>query len=982
MVRGLWFFINMLVLGLIMAIPAAALDLMPPALPPALLVKIEEKSEPLRLAKVKVEAQIRGQVAETRMTMTFHNPNSRQLAGDLYFPLPEGAAVSGYALDIHGVMVDGVVVEKDKGRQVFEKEVRKGIDPGLVEWVKGNNFKTRVFPIPPQGTRTIMVRYLAELVQDQEGTSYFLPLRFKEPVEDFSLRVEVIRPEAPPQVKRGELANFTFAKWRDSYVAETAIKNQAHNQDLVIALPEADKQPVLVEKGPDGDYYFCIQELPPPVKTQGERPVPQRLTIYWDASGSRGKTDHQREIALLKDYLAKLGAKKVEVDLVLFRQEAEKPRRFVIDQGNAGPLLEALGKVDYDGGTQLGSISVTKEDNAPDFYLLFTDGLSNFGQEEPQGFKKPVYVFGGDATANHAFLHYLAQKTGGEYFNLTKLTNDAVLPRIGAAPYSFLNAAFDSQQIAQPYPATSQPVPGRFVLTGKLLAPQGKVTLNYGVGGQVMHSRTFDLFQENAVSGNLLRLWYAQKKVDALQVFPKRHAQELLEVGRQYGLVTPGTSLIVLETVQQYVEHQIPPPESLPDLRRQYVELVEQIGLKEKQQKKDKLESVVALWQTRVEWWNQEFKYPKDFKYVPPVSRRKAKAGPHGGGGGYAAAPMAPAPMPAAPPMASLAQPEMAMKAAAPGGAAPAAPATGGEEPAMAIKAWTPDTPYLKELQKAAPETYLKVYLEQRRQFGESPAFFLDCAEFFFQKKQEKLGLRVLSNIAELELENAALLRVLAHKLAQQNFLELSRQVFEEVLNLRPEEPQSHRDLALVLERLKEYKKAVELLYRVVLQTWDRFPEIEVIALMELNRALAVAKRAGVDTGGFGVDPRLIKLLDLDLRIVLTWDADMTDMDLWVVEPSDEVANYRHHLTTIGGLVSRDVTDGYGPEEYILRKAMRGTYQVKTNYFANRAPSLTGGVTLQVEIFTNYGRANEKRQALTLRLSASREFFVVGEVKF
>ena len=114
------------------------------------------------------------------------------------------------------------------------------------------------------------------------------------------------------------------------------------------------------------------------------------------------------------------------------------------------------------------------------------------------------------------------------------------------------------------------------------------------------------------------------------------------------------------------------------------------------------------------------------------------------------------------------------------------------------------------------------------------------------------------------------------------------------------------------------------MLYTVVTRDWDRFPEIEVIALMELNRTIAAAKRAGVNTAAFGVDPRLVKLLDLDLRIVLTWDADLTDMDLWVVEPSGEVANYTHHLTTIGGHVSRDVMDGYGPEEYVLEKGHEG----------------------------------------------------------
>ena len=108
--------------------------------PPALVVKVGDKHEALAVTAVKAEARIFGFLAETRMTLTFSNPHERQFEGELYFPLPEGSTVSGYALDIDGQMVDGVVVEKDRARQVFEEVVRQGIDPGLVEWTKGNNF--------------------------------------------------------------------------------------------------------------------------------------------------------------------------------------------------------------------------------------------------------------------------------------------------------------------------------------------------------------------------------------------------------------------------------------------------------------------------------------------------------------------------------------------------------------------------------------------------------------------------------------------------------------------------------------------------------------------------------------------------------------------------------------------------------------------------------------------------------------------------
>ncbi len=300
--------------------------------------------------------------------------------------------------------------------------------------------------------------------------------------------------------------------------------------------------------------------------------------------------------------------------------------------------------------------------------------------------------------------------------------------------------------------------------------------------------------------------------------------------------------------------------------------------------------------------------------------------------------------------------------------------------PSITIKPWDPDTPYLKALARVRPEDAFTQYMEQKKTFGNSPAFFLESADFFRKLDQKDLSLQILSNVAEMALEDAALLRVLAHRLAQLNRLDLSAALFEDVLYMRPEEPQSYRDLALVLARQSKYRRAVELLYHVVMTEWDRFREIEVVALMELNHIMAKAKAEGITD--FPVDPRLIKLLDVDVRIVLTWDADLSDMDLWVIEPSGEKAYYKNNLTTIGGKVSRDFTQGYGPEEYVLRKGVKGVYQIQADYYGSNATTLTGAVTLQVDVFTNYGRANEKKESITLRLTNKKEVVTVGQLRF
>jgi tetratricopeptide (TPR) repeat protein len=316
----------------------------------------------------------------------------------------------------------------------------------------------------------------------------------------------------------------------------------------------------------------------------------------------------------------------------------------------------------------------------------------------------------------------------------------------------------------------------------------------------------------------------------------------------------------------------------------------------------------------------------------------------------------------------------------------------------------------MKELKSAKPEAAFEVYMKNRAKFGDSPAFFLDCAEFFAQKGDKALALQVLSNIAELELENPSLLRVLAHRLAQTERFDLAILTFEEVLKLRPEEPQSYRDLALVVaeraqKRLElaaklnarskdpkrakdnrarataEYTRAVDLLNEVVMGTWDgRFNEIELIALEELNAMIPKAKAAGVKE--IPLDKRLIKPLDVDVRIVMTWHADNTDIDLWVIEPSGEKADYSHNRTTIGGLVSDDFTGGYGPEEYMVRRAMPGVYTVKANYYGSDAVKLLGAVTVQMDVFTNFGRENQQRKSVTVRLKEKEETVKIGEIEF
>jgi hypothetical protein len=964
-----------------------------------------EPSRPLVLEQARYEVTVIGLSARTRATFVFRNDLDRVLEGELVFPLADGAVVSGYGLDVNGRMVDGVVVEAQQARVAFETEVRRGIDPGLVEWVRGNNFRTRVWPIPARGRRTVAVEYLSDLATSRAGGGhealYQLPLRFTAPLEELALRIEVIRGEVAPTVRSG-LANLAFDRWQDRYVAETTRRDVQPGDDLRVALPDAARAAVVTETNERGETYFVVDDLPEvPATAAGRQPPPTRVGILWDASSSRRDADRERDLRLLAAHLERLG--NVEADVVVFRDVPAPVHRFTIRQGNASALLADLRDQPYDGATNLAAVRFPED---VEYSLLFSDGLSTIGGGDARVPARPVYALSGDATADHARLRALAERSGGAYFNLQRHADNDVLARLGHPVFSLLGVDADATHVADLEPAGARAVSGGPVrVTGRLLGSEARLALRYGLPGQAATTVTTVIVKrQSARTGGLVERLWAQQRLATLVVDEEGNHEEMVRLGQRFSLVTPGTSLLVLETLEQYVAHDVTPPATLPELRSAYLERRREDGSRQAEKRASKTERVVTMWEQRVAWWERRYAYDPGFRYV---ERQPAVPAPRSDGGASPAPRMRDEARPvAAPPPAgpvSEAADAVTVRAQAPTvqtSSALAAPGANEEadssSPRILIQPWNPDTPYLRSIGKAPASSAYRVYLAERDTYGGSPAFYLDCADVFFKNGQRDLGLRVLSNVAELKLEDARLLRVLAHRLEQVDELDLAVELFDRVRRLRPEEPQSHRDLALALDRradarqrqdgrltpatLDDYRRALELLAAVVEGEWDgRFPEIEVIALEEANRIAAIMERGGARQP-WPLDARLRRLLDTDVRIVLTWDTDQTDMDLWVIEPSGEKCFFSHALTTIGGAISKDFTGGYGPEVYAARSAPGGKYDVKANFYGSRSQSLTGPTTVQATVITNYGRPGESRQALTVRLTSARDVVDIGSV--
>ena len=252
-------------------------------------------------------------------------------------------------------------------------------------------------------------------------------------------------------------------------------------------------------------------------------------------------------------------------------------------------------------------------------------------------------------------------------------------------------------------------------------------------------------------------------------------------------------------------------------------------------------------------------------------------------------------------------------------------------------------------------------------------------ARFFIENNEKQFGLVVLSNIAEMKLEDAELLRIVANQLSEANEKSLAIESFREILKIREEEPQSYRDLALALSETGNYNEAVELLYKLITGSWDeRFGDVKAIAINEMNAIINGHKEINTSA----IDNRFVFPMPVDVRIVIGWNTDNSDIDLWVTDPRNEKCFYSHNETEIGGKISKDVTAGYGPEEFCLRKAWKGKYKVEVNLYGDSRQTLGGPIAIKAELFTDFGKPTQKREVINFRVTTNKEVIQLGSLKF
>jgi len=192
------------------------------------------------------------------------------------------------------------------------------------------------------------------------------------------------------------------------------------------------------------------------------------------------------------------------------------------------------------------------------------------------------------------------------------LSVDKTVGRLGKPGFSFLSATYDKSSIETVYPSIPTSVKDtNFLLAGKIKKTKSNfisIQLNYGFGTKITHQVQYELFASTELETGLVPRFWAQRYIDELKLFPEipGNDDKILQIGRKFSIVTPNTSLIVLEKLDQYLQYDIEPPVTLPVIHEQWIAIMNERKHETHMKKEEKINDVLSLWKRRVAWWNED----------------------------------------------------------------------------------------------------------------------------------------------------------------------------------------------------------------------------------------------------------------------------------------------------------------------------------------------------------------------------------------
>ncbi|MHC5040513.1 MAG: VIT domain-containing protein, partial [Planctomycetota bacterium] len=498
-----------------------------------------------------------------------------------YFPLPQDASISGFAMWIGGELVEADVVEKQRAREIFETILRERRDPALLEWAGGNIFKARVFPIVRE--KRIRITYTQVLPKVRNEYRYHYGLQsdmlrltpLKQLVIDVRLHsaepIESVRcPSHPMRIR------MTDHSARAEFDAEEYVPKR--DFELRVRTKATEKGVTLLShvRGEDG-YFMLLVGAPEKEETRADparESEPVCALVMADTSGSMAGPQAKTQVRFIEALVASLGEK----DLFnLMTCDVDQRWAFERPVAVTGPNLEKaleflekrrpLGWSDLDGAFR----AVMKEADGRTHVVYVGDGVPTTGTADPAVCGKRIRrMYGGKGNFHavapgsayeSAVLRAVASLGNGSMRVIGGGTDPVsaalqLVREITVPSVKNLRVELKGVPVAALYPGDLPNLPAgrQQIVVGRYRPGSGEGSCRVKVSGalegrEVTYGCEAPLGEERTDNSFIPRLW-ARAHLDHLLAQGRTPVirDRIIALSEDYNIITPYTSFLVLES--------------------------------------------------------------------------------------------------------------------------------------------------------------------------------------------------------------------------------------------------------------------------------------------------------------------------------------------------------------------------------------------------------------------------------------------------
>jgi Ca-activated chloride channel homolog len=535
---------------------------------------------PLEVVYHHVNVTIDGQIAHTDIDQEFFNPNNQRLEGTYLFPVPKGAQLDKFSMEIDGKQVEAELLPADKARKIYEDIVRKIKDPALLEYADRDTFKVRIFPIEPRAPKRIKLSYTQVLKSDDGLVGYLYPLNTEKfsaaPIKDVSVKIEldaghplkaIYSPTHEIEIKRHGDDRATIGFEGKNIKPDTDFQVFWAAQDKDVGLNLLTYR----EHGDDG--YFLLLASPGADQKSGKNVISKDIVFVLDTSGSMAGKKLQQAKKALQFCVENLNDRD-RFEIVRFSTETEPLFEKLVPatEANRGKAIEFIKDLKPIGGTAIEEAMTKALAMKPSVVIFLTDGQPTIGHTKEDDIlasvkaantdKTRVFCFGIGTDVNTHLLDKITEQT--------RAVSQYVLPEedLELKVSSFytkikepvlanpvLKATGDIK-IRQMYPS---PLPDLFrgdqaIVVGRYSGDGAAAVVIEGTVDGAKKKFAYDVrFPERARDHEFIpRLW-ATRRIGYLLDEIRLHGEnrelrdEVTELARRYGIVTPYTAYLIVE---------------------------------------------------------------------------------------------------------------------------------------------------------------------------------------------------------------------------------------------------------------------------------------------------------------------------------------------------------------------------------------------------------------------------------------------------